>query len=812
MLVFNRGGSLAVPVAIGGGGSLVQAGSGTVTLSGANTYTGTTTLAAGVLNLGIAENAGASGPLGQSPANNPGSIVLNGGFLQCSAVNKNDYSGRFSTAINQAYNVDTNGQNATWATPLISLGGTLDKAGSGLLTLTGNNTYNGGTTVNGGTLAIGGGGQLGGGTYAANITLTASSATFAYSSSAAQTLSGVIGGSGSLTEQGPGTLTLANTGNYSGGTIVAGGQLLLGGVDVLPAGGPVITTGGTLNLGGLSQDATGTLSFRGGTVTGGTINNIGAAYDAQAGTITAVLAGTAGLTKSNAGTLTLANTASYGGPTLVAGGLLAVTGPNTLPSANPFTFTAGTLNLGGFSQNASSTVSFQGGTLTGGTLNNVGGNNYDAQAGNVSAVLAGNVALAKTTSGVFILTNSNNAYTGGNTINAGTLGFANGALPGTIAFTNNSTLQWAAGNTQDVSPQIQSIPGGVTATLDTQANVVSLSGSLSGAGGINKVGNGMLTLANSGNSYGGGTTLTAGTVSISSLADLGSGSLNFNGGVLQITGTALASLDTATYNYGSFNGGFDVPAGNTFFVNQNLSGTGSLTKTDGGTLVLVGTNSLGGTTTVSGGALLYASTSAISSLGMRNLTVANGAVVGTQYPVNQALLQQIATGSLGNSFVVALASPSSNPLDFSSTTGGSLSMASLGAVGNQTYSGTFIPSGGTAGSYRLGGGGGSLTFLPAAAITGSSTVTITGPGTVVLATSNNYTGATTISSGVAQLANQAGIPDNTALTLGAGTLDLGGFNKAFTQAANFSNAAGAITNSGITGLTNTMSLTSSGAT
>ena len=142
---------------ISGGYALTMNGNGTLILSGQNTYTGMTTLTSGVLNLNAAENAGASGPLGRSAAVNHGSIVFNGGTLQYSAVNQYDYSGRFSTAANQAYNVDTNGQNVTWATALTSAGGSLAKLGNGTLSLTAPATNLASASVAGGGVAIGGG-------------------------------------------------------------------------------------------------------------------------------------------------------------------------------------------------------------------------------------------------------------------------------------------------------------------------------------------------------------------------------------------------------------------------------------------------------------------------------------------------------------------------------------------------------------------------------------------------------------------------------------------------------------------------------
>ena len=118
-----------------------------------------TVINVGTLQVNSPETPGTSGPLGNSPTNNPGNIVLSGGTLQYSSANSNDYSGRFSANASQGYNIDVNGQSVTFATPLTSSGGALtltDTAGGGTLTLSGTNTYNGITTITAGTLNISG--------------------------------------------------------------------------------------------------------------------------------------------------------------------------------------------------------------------------------------------------------------------------------------------------------------------------------------------------------------------------------------------------------------------------------------------------------------------------------------------------------------------------------------------------------------------------------------------------------------------------------------------------------------------------------
>jgi autotransporter-associated beta strand protein len=230
--------------AIGGTASLTKSGTGTLTISNANTYSGGTSINGGVLNVG---NSGAIGATG--------TISFGGGTLQYSTSNTFDYSPRFNTAANQAYSVDTNGLNVTWATALSSSGGSLTKLGTGTLTLSSPNTYTAGTNINGGVLRMGSASALGTGPVAVaspgildlngksptigNLSgsgtidnITAGGAPIlTINTTTSSNFSGVIHndtGSVALTVGGTGTQILSGANTYSGGTTVTAGKLLIG--------------------------------------------------------------------------------------------------------------------------------------------------------------------------------------------------------------------------------------------------------------------------------------------------------------------------------------------------------------------------------------------------------------------------------------------------------------------------------------------------------------------------------------------------------------------------------------------------------
>ena len=135
----------------------------------------------------------------------------------------------------------------------------------------------------------------------------------------------------SLTLSGAGTLVLSGTGSYGGGTTVSGGVLQLGSAGALSTAGSLTVSGGTLDLGTFTATTTAAVSFQGGVTQNGTIVNNGAAYDGQAGTVSASLQGTAGLNKRSGGTLLLSGNNSYGGGTTINAGAVAQGVANALP-------------------------------------------------------------------------------------------------------------------------------------------------------------------------------------------------------------------------------------------------------------------------------------------------------------------------------------------------------------------------------------------------------------------------------------------------------------------------------------------------
>jgi fibronectin-binding autotransporter adhesin len=303
-LVFNRSDASAYSGSISGSGALTKQGSGTLTLSGINFYTGGTMISDGVLALGSAFAVGSSG-----------TISFGGGTLQYSASNMTDYSSRFSTAASQAYEIDTNGQNVTLASPLSSSGGTLTKFGAGTLTLSGSNSYTGGTTISAGTLQVGAGGTTG--SIAGSVV---NDAFLVFNRSNASTYSGVISGTGTIQNGGTGTTTLTGQTSFTNGLAATAGRLIVGSTASVngfsTAGSLAAASGATLELKskGLAY-VNGLATLTGGTIRAANGISLGAGANVLGtGVISGRLAAVAGSrVEASGGRLTLGDAASYSG-------------------------------------------------------------------------------------------------------------------------------------------------------------------------------------------------------------------------------------------------------------------------------------------------------------------------------------------------------------------------------------------------------------------------------------------------------------------------------------------------------------------
>ncbi len=342
-------------------GALTKLGDGTLTLTGANANTGTTTIRAGTLQVG---NGGATGNLGTG-------AVVNLGKL---AFNRN---------------------NALTSANVVSSFGELIQQGSGTTTLTGANTYTGATTVSAGTLQLGAANRIAdasavtvasGATFnlanfsetvgsiagAGNIALGGGTLTSG-GNNATTTFAGVVSGTGGITKAGTGTLTLSGANAYSGVTSVNAGTLVAGNASALGAapGGTTVAAGATLNvdnvaiagesitLNGVGVAGAGALTGRGtaslsGNVTLAGASTIGTTNATSSLTLGGVVSAPSALTFVGPGNVTATNAGNNFSAVTVSGA-----GSVSLRDTNDITINASTVS-GALSVQAAGAVTVAG--------------------------------------------------------------------------------------------------------------------------------------------------------------------------------------------------------------------------------------------------------------------------------------------------------------------------------------------------------------------------------------------------------------------------------------------------------------------
>ncbi|MEI6603709.1 MAG: autotransporter-associated beta strand repeat-containing protein [Verrucomicrobiota bacterium] len=835
-----------------GTGGLTKTGAGTLLLTNANTYSGLTTISVGTLAYGTTNALGS------------GAVTVNGGTLDIKTFNdtvgtvtltNGSITGTSGVLTGTSYALNGTGDISA----ILAGSGTVTKSGAAtIITLSGLNTFTGVTTLTGGTLSVS---SIGNGGSASNLGAAAISAanlvfnggTLQYTGATAATnrsfsiiaakeavievtsaasnltISGAGGTAttGLLTKTGAGTLTLAGANTYTGVTTVAAGTLAYG-VNNALSSGAVTVNGGSLDIAGFT-DSVGALTLTSGSITGTTGVLTGTSYTLDgSGTISAILGGAGTLTKTNAGTATLSKANSYTGLTTVSGGTLAYGIDNAL-SSGAVTVNGGILDIAGYNDTVGAVI-LSAGTITGSTGTLTGTSYALTGTGTISAMLGGSGTLTKTNAGTVTLAGAN-TYTGLTTVSAGTLayGIENALGSGAVTVSGGtldiSSFNDAVGVVTLTSGSITGSTGVLSGTSYALTGAGNISASLGGAGSLTKTGAATVTTLSGSNAYTGVTTLTSGTLAISSIDNLGAATtaaanLVFNGGTLQFTGASASTARDFTLTAAT-TGTIDVTTGALTISGASAATAGALTKTGAGTLTLGGANNHTGLTTVSAGTLAYGIENALGSgavtvsggtldissfndavgvvtLTSGSITGSTGVLSGASYALTGAGNISAILGGAGSltktgAATVTTLSGSNTYAGVTTLTGGTLAISSISQLGaattaaaNLVFNGgtlqftgasastdrNFTLTAATTGTIEVSTG--TLTISGASAAT-TGALTKTGAGTLNLSGSNGHTGLTTVAEGTLAYGVTNAL-SNGAVTVTGGSMDISSFN------------------------------------
>ncbi|WP_270090706.1 autotransporter-associated beta strand repeat-containing protein [Sphingobacterium sp. SYP-B4668] len=613
----------------------------------------------------------------------------------------------------------------------------------------------------------------------ATITLGGGTTLSFTNSSGTVDIAATLSGTGSLTKDGAGTLTLSsvnNKTNMSGGITVNAGTLVVSDDDHLSSG-TLTLNGGTLTNSSTSFTIDNTIALGS---SGGTFN-VGGGNGSTRLTLSGIVSGTGTLTKNGQAILQLDGNNTYSGATSLMAGTMIATHSNALgTTAGATTVSSGaTLRFaGGLTVAEALTISGAGKTVSSvdygvlhlingsstlsGNVTLVGDANISVAGGTliVSGALIGSGNLNKTDVGSLLLSNTGTeaSMSGGMTVSAGALEIDNDdqLSSGSLSL-NGGTLAVIGVTTIDNNIDITA-----SSTINTSADV-TLSGVVSGTGELTKAGVSTLSLS--------GTNTATGAVNISE------GGLTISGGssIGNTSAVTVASLATLTLSggdetIGSLAGAGNVVLGYKLIIGGNnssttfngvISGIGNgIAKIGTGTFTLSGSNTYSGSTTVSAGTLALYGGTAINDASA--VTVSSGATLSLN--ANETL------GSLAGAGNVSLG-------DFALSSGGNNASTTFSGVFNgyggflKTGSGTLTLSGSNSG-----------TFFGGMAVSGGGTLSVANDdnlGSGILSINNStfsITGATTIDNSIT-LISGASINNAAAVTLSGVISGSGSFTK-----------------------------------
>lgn len=777
---------------------LTKQGTGTLTLSGANTYAGTTTVSAGTLQAGAANSLSSGSAV----------TVASGATLDLNGYNQTiaSLAGAGNTTLGAGTLTTGSGGSTTYSGNLRGSGDVV-KAGSSTWTLSGTNSNLGNVTVSGGTLALNStsalnsanilnlasgttvnfansgttyigalfnnGGSVNGGSYVATLTTTQSGVLNSVMADGSGYQAGIYKYSDGTANGGTTTIGAANT--FTGVVKVVGGTLQLDTNGSFAAASSLYTAGsgadqGVMDLNNHNQTFS-AINGTGGQIAlgSGTLTVNGTANSDYSG----VINGTGGMTKAGSGTVTLHGSNTYTGATNISGGTLALSGNGSIASSSGVV-DDGTLDISATTSGASiTTLSGSGNVVTGAarslTLTNAAG----SFGGNISG--AGGLTVS---TGTETLTGAN-AYTGATTIASGvTLALSgSGSIADSSGVADNGTFNISA-TTSGAS--IKSLSGNGSVALGAKnltltAAADTFAGAMNGTGGLAVTG-GTETLTGV-NTYTGSTSISSGaTVALSGNGSLAASSSVADNGTLDISATTNgASIRSLS---GASSGSVALGAKNLTLTNAADTFAGAMNGT-GGVVVTGGTETLSGVNTYTGAT-----------------TIASGATIALS-----------GSGSVAASSGVA----DNGTFDISATTSGASIKTLSGSGSVVTDVGKNLTLSNAAGSF-----GGN--------ISGAGGLTVSA-GTETLTGANAYTGATTIANGAAialsgsgSIAASSGVADNGTLDISAtsngatiktlsgnGNVALGAKNLTLNAAAD--TFAGAVSGTGglaVTGGTETL--------
>ncbi len=530
LVVIGGSRNTAINGIISGSGFIAKDGTGTLTLTASNTYTGNTVVHNGTLDL--------SGSGALLPGTNllfiggNGALIINGQSQSFSGI-LSEYGGTGQIVLNGGSVTDvTTLDGATPFAGTISGNGTFYKNQTGILNLTGADTQTGTLQINRGIIRL---------SSAAALPTTSNLVINANDTSAVEL------GASNFTEalgMGAGQLRFIGSGNAGFGAYGGNRTINLAGAGATVTWADGYFANANINLILATNTSTGTLNFENGINLNGAartfvVDNGSAAIDAE---LSGVLRNS-GLTKTGADTLELTAANTYSGATTIEGGALLIGAGAALPANSNVVLNGGVLELGAGNFNEAL------GTGTG-QLQFAGNGGFAAYGGNRTVNLGGAGATV-TWSG-----------TAGFLQNGQELILSAPSAVGTVIFENPLVLGVGAAQVRTIYVNRGSTADGIDAIM---AGAVTAATSPQG---LIKAGPGTLELQGL-NNYGGPTTISDGTLLVTG---------ELNGG----TPVDIQGFGTLVYNNTSVALADDVTvAGGVYYYNSPAAYAGTLTIASG---------------------------------------------------------------------------------------------------------------------------------------------------------------------------------------------------------------------------------------